>query len=130
MNRALISAAGLTALYLALVAVSLGPLFATGGHSGVTFGIAMVVAITLIPVTAILFTMIRRLRLWNPPARRRTVASLRETGREAKAVQAAAKVDARTPFEFAFAVWNGIDFGPGSGAALGASHRAQHRTSL
>lgn len=111
MRRRLIFAAGFAALYLALAGVSLGPLFATAGVSDTAFGIATVAVIALIPVTAILFTMIGRLRLWNRPARRRTAATLRAALPEIAAAPAtSAKTEPHhAPFEFVFAAWNGID---------------------
>lgn len=130
MRRRLIFAAGFAALYLALAGVSLGPLFATGGVNDTTFGIAMVAVIALIPVTAILFAMIGRLRLWNRPARRRTAASLRTPLPDIAAVPATvAEMVSRAPFEFVFAASNGIDSMQAIErlsthlAALGIAHR-------
>ncbi|MEG3180014.1 hypothetical protein [Sphingomonas sp. LT1P40] len=88
---------GFAALYAVVAALCLGPLFATGGLSDRTFGIAMVTGIALIPITAIILNMILQLKL-----------------RVRRSRPAAAKSEPqvspnRERFEFAFAAWNGID---------------------
>ena len=94
-------AGGFAALYLLIGGITLGPLFAVGGMSDATFSVALVTAVALIPVTAILVTLIGRVQLW--------------TDRAAPAARPPAAapdgpVDAgRQGFEFAFAAWNGID---------------------
>ena len=85
--------------YVAFAAVSLIPLFATGGLNDATFGIGMVIAIALIPVTAIVMTMFDGLL-----TRRRAM----RPGVEAAARPESSEIR-REPFEFAFAAWNGIE---------------------
>ncbi|MCR5872191.1 hypothetical protein LRS12_16645 [Sphingomonas sp. J344] len=86
-------------LYAAFVAVGLGPLFAAGGFNDATFGIGMVIAIALIPVTAIVLTMFAHILLRAPGSG----APLPEAAR--RAVDPAPE---RDHFDFAFAAWNGI----------------------
>jgi hypothetical protein len=89
-----------TLLYAAFAAVGLWPLFGTGGFNDATFGIGMVIAIALFPVTAIVLTVFAPLllagRVGNakmPQAARRSVEQIAE----------------REHFDFAFAAWNGIE---------------------
>ena len=87
-------------LYTTFVAIGIGPLFRAGGFNDTTFGVGMVIAIALFPVTAIVLTMFAPLLLPH--------------GRGAATVPAGAPRAARTPtqrhhFDFAFAAWNGIE---------------------
>ncbi len=97
MRRNMGMIAGFAALYVAIAALCLGPLFATGGLSDRTFGIAMVTGIALIPITAIILNMILQLKL------------RRRRARPPVAPREAAPSPNRERFEFAFAAWNGID---------------------
>ena len=87
-------------LYAAFAAVALGPLFGAGGFNDATFGIGMVIAIALFPVTAIVLTMFAHILLRAP----RTSADLPEAAR-----RAADPAIERDHFDFAFAAWNGIE---------------------
>ncbi len=86
------------ALYAMFAAVALVPLFGTGGLNDATFGIGMVLAIALIPVTAIILTVV-------PPIRRHAPA----VERPLPARRPASAADERDHFDFAFAAWNGIE---------------------
>lgn len=88
------------AFYVAIAALCLVPLFAAGGLSDRSFGIAFVTAVALIPLTAIILNMIlevreRHRRRPRPPIVDRSVIPPPPASRE--------------QFEFAFAAWNGID---------------------
>ena len=87
-------------LYAAFAAVGLGPLFAAGGFNDATFGIAMVIAIALFPVTAIVLTMFAHILL-RPRA---TDAVMPQAAR-----RVAGPAVERDHFDFAFAAWNGIE---------------------
>lgn len=87
--------------YAVLAAVSLVPLFGTGGLNDATFGIGMVMAIALIPVTAIVMTMLGGFFRVHRKVRSDVEAAGRPVTPDI----------AREPFEFAFAAWNGIESG-------------------
>lgn len=87
-------------LYAALAAVALGPLFGAGGYNDSTFGIGMVIAIALFPMTAIVLTMYGPLLLHAP----RTEPTIPQAAR-----RAAGPASERDHFDFAFAAWNGIE---------------------
>jgi len=100
-------------LYAAFAAVALGPLFGAGGFNDATFGIGMVIAIALFPVTAIVLTMFAHLLLPTPPG----AANLPVAAR-----RAAEPAPIRDQFDFAFAAWNGIE----SGEAVARLSRRLH----
>lgn len=87
-------------LYTVLAAVGLWPLFSAGGFNDATFGVAMVIAIALFPVTALVLTMFADLLL----NRRPVVATAPQLAR-----RFAAPARVRDHFDFAFAAWNGIE---------------------
>lgn len=87
-------------LYAAFAVVGLWPLFGTGGFNDATFGIGMVIAIALFPVTAIVVTLLAPLLL---SARRSTVTAPQVARRVAE------QAVTRDHFDFAFAAWNGIE---------------------
>ena len=87
-------------LYAAFAAVGLGPLFGAGGFNDATFGIGMVIAIALFPVTAIVLTMFASILLRT----RGPDVALPQAAR-----RAAETVAERDHFDFAFAAWNGIE---------------------
>lgn len=89
-------------LYAAFAAVGLGPLFSAGGINDATFGIGMVIAIALFPVTAIVLTIFAPLLL----TRRVTHADVPHAVSQGD--QQGAE---REHFDFAFAAWNGIESG-------------------
>jgi hypothetical protein len=99
-------AGGFAALYLLIGGITLGPLFAVGGMSDATFSVALVTAVALIPVTAILVTLIGRVQLWTD----RAAPAARPPAAAPDGPVYSGPVDAgRQGFEFAFAAWNGID---------------------
>ncbi|WP_422057585.1 hypothetical protein [Sphingomonas sp.] len=87
-------------LYAGLAGVALGPLFGAGGFNDATFGIGMVIAIALIPVTAIVLTMFAHLFLRTPTS---------AASRPQQARRPAEPGPVRDHFDFAFAAWNGIE---------------------
>lgn len=87
-------------LYAAFAGVALGPLFGAGGFNDSTFGIGMVIAIALFPVTAIVLTMFADLLLPAPAV---------ATPLPVAARRAADATQVRDHFDFAFAAWNGIE---------------------
>jgi hypothetical protein len=89
-----------TLLYTAFAGVALGPLFGAGGLNDATFGVGMVIAIALIPVTAIVLTMFAHLLL---PQRTPEATMPRAARRVAE------PAPERDHFDFAFAAWNGIE---------------------
>ncbi len=100
-------------LYAAFAAVALGPLFGAGGFNDSTFGIGMVIAIALFPVTAIVLTMFAHLLL-PPPSVAATVPIA--------ARRAVEPAQVRDHFDFAFAAWSGIE----SGEAVARLSRRLH----
>lgn len=105
--------------YVVFAAVGLIPLFATGGLNDTTFGIGMVLAIALIPLTAIVMTMVAPLRLRRVTAPPAPKAASRPAAAEIKPDH----------FDFAFAAWNGIESAEAVARlsrrlhALGIAHR-------
>ncbi len=87
-------------LYVAFAAVGLWPLFGAGGFNDATFGIGMVIAIALFPLTAIVVTMFAPLLLRTGPSSMIVPQPARRVAEPAAA---------RDPFDFAFAAWNGIE---------------------
>ncbi len=85
-------------LYAALAAAALVPLFGVGGLRDSTFSIGMVLAIALIPITAIVMTMLSGLM-----PRRPVVEPPAPLGRPRPSTPR------REHFDFAFAAWNGIE---------------------
>ncbi|WP_066656015.1 MULTISPECIES: hypothetical protein [unclassified Sphingomonas] len=88
-------------LYAAFAGVALGPLYGAGGFNDATFGVGMVVAIALFPVTAIVLTMFAHILLPTPSS---IAARVPEAAR-----RATAPAHSRDHFDFAFAAWNGIE---------------------
>lgn len=87
-------------LYAAFAAVGLWPLFGTGGFNDATFGIGMVIAIALFPVTAIVLTVFAPFLLDG----RVTKAKMPQVAR-----RSVEQIAEREHFDFAFAAWNGIE---------------------
>ncbi|MBX3595212.1 hypothetical protein [Sphingomonas sp.] len=87
-------------IYAILAILSIAPLFVAGGASNVAFGLAMVLAIALIPVTAIVMAMAPLFRRAQPAAATAPTAST--TGASTPVVE-------RDHFEFAFDGRTGFD---------------------
>lgn len=88
--------AGFAAAYAASLAIALAALFLLGGYSDLMFSLALIVAIALIPLSAILVTLVQ-----HRMARTADVAVAAEEDEE--------DAPPRDPLDFTFATWNGID---------------------
>lgn len=85
--------AGFMATYLACLVVTLGGLFLLGGYSDLMFSLALVLAIALIPLSAVLVTLVQQ--------RRRPRADAEDAAVEDEI--------ARDPFGYSFAGGTAID---------------------
>lgn len=86
--------AGFMATYLACLVVTLGGLFLLGGYSDLMFSLALVLAIALIPLSAVLVTLVQQ--------RRRPRADAEDAAAEEGGIP-------RDPFGYGFASGTTID---------------------